>query len=70
MASLGELRIGGRRPSIYNVVTSIDYESDLVDKVNACIADGWEPLGGVSVTLSESDDYRYVIFAQAMVIYK
>lgn len=30
----------------------------------------WFPIGGVSVALSESDDYRYVVYAQAMARYE
>jgi hypothetical protein len=40
---------------------------DLEIAVNENIAQGWEPLGGVSVSLSESDDYRYEVIAQAMI---
>lgn len=30
------------------------------------LEDGWELQGGVSCSVSESDEYRYPIFAQAM----
>lgn len=39
----------------------------LTDSVNQHIAEGWFPIGGVSVSLSESDEYRYVRMAQALV---
>ena len=40
---------------------------DLEIAVNEHILQGWEPLGGVSVSLSESDDYRYEVMVQAMI---
>jgi hypothetical protein len=39
---------------------------DLNEKVGELITTGWEPLGGISVSLSESDDYEYFVAAQAM----
>tara|TARA_Y100000310_G_C20193560_1_gene583601 strand:+ start:337 stop:507 length:171 start_codon:yes stop_codon:yes gene_type:complete len=39
----------------------------LTEEVNAMIEDGWEPLGGVSTTLSESNDYQYFCVAQALI---
>ena len=45
----------------YTIVRESDVH-DLIDKVNAKIAEGWQPLGGVSVTLVPGS-----IFAQAMV---
>ena len=35
--------------------------------VNEKIKEGWKPVGGVSVTLSESDEYQYFMASQAMV---
>lgn len=52
----------------YAVLTSID-EQHLTNQVNKAISEGWTPFGGVSVSLSESDDYRYVLYAQAIVLY-
>lgn len=49
----------------YQVVTDDD-EEKLVQKVNALLDDGWELQGGISCALSEGDDFRYTIFAQAM----
>lgn len=40
---------------------------DLNDQVNDKIKDGWEPIGGVSVSLSESYEYQYFVASQAMV---
>ena len=43
-------------------------DSEYLQKaVNISLKDGWKLQGGVSVTVSESDDYRYVIYAQAIV---
>lgn len=50
----------------YNILAA-STSVELVALVQAAIADGWQPLGGVSVTLSESDDFRYVMYAQAVV---
>jgi hypothetical protein len=35
--------------------------------VNKALVDGWRPAGGVACALSESDDYRYSLFCQALV---
>jgi len=44
------------------------YSSDeLVDEVNKLIAEGWEPLGGVSITLSEDAEDRFFKAAQALI---
>ena len=40
---------------------------DLNDQVNERILDGWKPIGGVSVSLSESEEYRFFVVSQAMV---
>lgn len=37
--------------------------------IGEMVREGWQPLGGVSVSLSESDDFRDIVFAQAMVKY-
>lgn len=50
----------------YSIVTSNDAQT-LSNMVRELIEQGWEPLGVVSCGLSENDDYRYVMFAQAMV---
>lgn len=42
---------------------------ELEKLVNGMMVEDWQPLGGASVTLSESDDFRYVEYAQAMVKY-
>ena len=39
----------------------------LEEKVNELIKDGWQLQGGVSISLSESDDYMYFDCAQAMI---
>lgn len=43
---------------------------DLQEVVNIKLKGGWKLQGGVSVTLSESDEYRYAIYAQAIVLEK
>lgn len=40
-----------------------DLEEEVVDYLN----DGWVLQGGVSCSMSESDDYRYIIFCQAII---
>lgn len=35
-------------------------------QVLARMTEGYLPLGGVSASLSESDDYRYTLYCQAM----
>ena len=39
----------------------------LTEQVNELIKEGWEPIGGVSTSLSESDEYQYSCVAQALV---
>jgi hypothetical protein len=39
----------------------------LIGEVNRLIADGWEPIGGISASLSENDEYQYFVAAQAMI---
>ena len=39
----------------------------LSDTVQSLMGCGWQPVGGVSVSSSESDDYKYIVFAQALV---
>ena len=51
----------------YKIVTDSDIKK-LIDKVNQEISNGWIPLGGISVTLSESDEYCYFEAAQAMTL--
>ena len=45
-------------------------ELESIVREHLAVPGDWQPFGGVSVSLSESDDYRYVIFAQAMVRYE
>ena len=40
---------------------------EVVKKVNQRIRQGYEPIGGIAITLSESDEYSYFDVAQAMV---
>lgn len=40
---------------------------DLNDQVNERILDGWKPIGGVSVSLSESEEHSWFVVSQAMV---
>ena len=51
---------------IYKII-EMSTADDLEIAVNEHILQGWEPLGGVSVSLSESDDYRYEVMVQAMI---
>lgn len=53
----------------YIVVTRQNDIEGFNAAVRKFLAEDWEPLGGVSVSLSESDDYRYIVYAQAMVKY-
>lgn len=50
----------------YVILSSHD-SSLLQNDVIKMTANGWILHGGVSCALSESDDYRYLLFAQAMV---
>lgn len=50
----------------YKVLDSGDVDS-LSVLVNKALRDGWELQGGVSVSLTETHNYSYVIFAQAIV---
>lgn len=52
----------------YDILTK-DNPDNLAIAVNEAIAGGWQPFGSVSVSLSESDDYQYIVFAQAIVRY-
>lgn len=49
----------------YKIVASHDKEH-LAQKVNELLDDGWELHGGVSCSLSESNEFKYVMFAQAV----
>ena len=49
----------------YAVIEAMNVK-DLAEEVNKKIADGWTPIGGVSVSLSESDNYQYYATAQAL----
>ena len=54
------------RISDYRVVTAGDAR-DLADGVGRMMVEGWQPIGGVAVSLSESDEHRYVVYAQAVI---
>ena len=41
---------------------------DLNVEVNKLISDGWRPIGGVSVSLSETYDSCYFVATQAMIL--
>lgn len=49
----------------YIVLNSDDLNA-LAEVVNHYIKQGWQPLGGVACALSESDEYKYTLFCQAM----
>ncbi len=53
-------------PKVEYRVVSADDEKGLNKVVNALLDEGWELHGGVSCALSETDDVRYTLFAQAM----
>ena len=46
------------------LATSCD---ELEAMVAELIIDGWKPLGGVSISITEFDEYCYDYYAQAMV---
>ena len=50
----------------YYIARGFDLD-ELTDMVNELLSDGWELRGGVSVSLSESDDFRYSEYCQAVV---
>lgn len=50
----------------YVILESTTSADDLRAVVNAAPTEGWQLQGGVSVALSESDYYRYALYAQAM----
>lgn len=47
-------------------IVSANNEEQLTELVNGLLGEGWSLLGGVSCALSETDDVRYTMFAQAM----
>lgn len=49
------------------VVVTADTPQEIESIVRKRMSQGWQPMGGVSVALSESDDFRYVVYAQAMI---
>ncbi len=55
--------------SEYDVVCYEDKLGQLVKDVNAKIAQGWQPIGGISVsnTYNPERDQMYQLFAQALV---
>ena len=50
----------------YNILTARTAVK-LVALVQAAMADGWQPLGGVSVALEGSPDHGWLVYAQAVV---
>lgn len=49
----------------YTIEIASDVEK-LIKLVNIRLADSWQLQGGVSISNSESDDYKYTWFAQAL----
>lgn len=49
------------------IVLTTDTPEGLETSVREKMAQGWQPMGGVAVALSESDEFRYVVYAQAMI---
>ena len=52
--------------SEYAVITADDLDT-LAKRVTQALSEQWVPMGGVSVAPSEGADFRYVIYAQAVV---
>lgn len=50
----------------YQILTDSD-PFNLAKRINDAMTAGWLPMGGVAVSLSESDEYRYVVYAQAII---
>lgn len=50
----------------YTIVSSDDLIK-FQKRVIELLAVGWELQGGVSVSVSESDEYKYIYYAQALV---
>lgn len=50
----------------YLILLNDDYK-ELYKAVQEHLDDGWKLQGGVSCGISESDEYRYLIFVQAVV---
>lgn len=49
---------------------TVVFGDDLIEfqkRVIGLIEAGWELQGGVSVSVSESDEYKYIYYAQALV---
>lgn len=55
------------KPKLGYQILTADTATKLADVVNRAIGDGWCPSGGVAVALSESNDYKYMVWAQAVV---
>jgi hypothetical protein len=51
----------------YKILTDESSYENLADDVNNAIKEGWVPLGGVSVSESQTEDYYYITYAQAMI---
>lgn len=49
------------------VVVTADTAQELESNVMEMMSQGWQPMGGVAVALPEKDDFRYVVYAQAMI---
>lgn len=49
------------------VVVSAKSPDALETGVREKLTQGWQPMGGVAVALSESNSFLYVVYAQAMI---
>lgn len=49
----------------YDVIISENVQA-LIHDVNIRLKDGWELVGGISISISESDDFTYRHYAQAL----
>ena len=50
----------------YDIVSAGDYKI-VIEKIRKKIAEGWEPLGGVSISESETSEDYYFSVAQAII---
>ena len=50
----------------YTIISSVKSIEELLMDVSLAIRQGWIPLGGVSISLSETDEQYYFLGVQAM----
>ena len=49
------------------IIIEGDSTEKVEDEVERLLREGWSLQGGIGISVSESDEFRYVNFAQAMV---